>query len=230
MTKWELSIFIGGILAVIALVGGTVGHFIGLEQAFIAGLTAALVYVTAFYVYLTSRTVGAAKESVEAANRQAEATKKIVEEIKEARLAASRPMVLQKVAYKLPDARYFSHFLVWNAGNGSAIELVISLLDEKERLIEGRRETFLKPGEETMFKPVSNLAEFEEGKYYLVCVYRDISHLTGEKYLNQTRFPFIIRKASKEGEINVVPGELSFGFGVLEKDVPDTFPRGSTPN
>lgn len=65
MTKRELSIFTGGILAVIALVGGTVGHFIGLEQAFIAGLTAALVYVTAFYVYLTSQTV-------EAANKQAQ--------------------------------------------------------------------------------------------------------------------------------------------------------------
>lgn len=72
MTKKQLGIFLAGILVLIALVGGIVGHFVGLEQAFQAGLAAALVYATAFYVYLTSRTVEAARQSAEVANRQAE--------------------------------------------------------------------------------------------------------------------------------------------------------------
>jgi len=37
----------------IALVGGLVGYYVGLEQAFQAALTAVLVYVTACYVYLS---------------------------------------------------------------------------------------------------------------------------------------------------------------------------------
>jgi len=129
VTKKQLGIFIAGILAAIALVGGIVVRFVGLEQGFVAGLTAALVYVTGYYVYLTSRTVEIVKQSAEASRKMAE----------EARLATSAPILLQRTIFKLPDERYFSHFVVWNAGNGTAIELVISLLDERRQL--NRRES-----------------------------------------------------------------------------------------
>ena len=215
MTKLQLRIFIVGISAIIALVGGIVGSFVGLEQGFMAGLTAALVYVTGFYVYLTSQTVEIAKQS-------AEASKKMAEEAKEARLATSAPILLQTTAFKPPNERYFSHFVVWNAGNGTAIELVISILDEKKQPIEGTHASFLKPGEQTIFKP-SNLTKLEDVKCYLVATYMDISHLTGEKVFNQTWLPFIIQKARSFEDIEIRDvdlGELSFEFGVTEKNLP----------
>jgi hypothetical protein len=217
MTKKQLSIFIVGILAAIAVPGRIVHSFVGLEQGFMAGLTAALVYVTGFYVYLTSRTIEIAKQS-------AEASKKIAEEAKEARLATSAPILLQRTVFKLPDERYFSHFVVWNAGNGTAIELVISILNERRQLIEGSRVPFLKPGEQTMFKP-GDLTKLENAKCYLVSTYMDISHLTGEKVFNQTWLPFIIQKArGTDMEIRDVDlGELSFEFGIPEKDLLDSF-------
>jgi hypothetical protein len=217
MTKRQLGVFIVGILAVIALVGGAVVRFVGLEQGFIAGLTAALVYVTGYYVYLTSRTIGMVKQS-------AEASMKMAEEAKEARLATSSPILLQGTVFRLPDERYFSHFLVWNAGNGTAIELDIWILDERKKPIEGSHVPFLKPGEQTMFKP-GDLTKLENAKCYLVSTYMDISHLTGEKVFNQTWLPFIIQKAKGvEMEIRDVDlGELSFEFGISEKDLPDYF-------
>lgn len=217
MTKKQLIVFIVGILAVIAVLGRIVYSFVGLEQAFIAGLTAALVYVTGFYVYLTSRTVEIVRQS-------AEASKKMAEEAKEARLATSAPILLQRTVFRLPDERYFSHFIVWNTGNGTAIELVISILNERRQLIEGSRVPFLKPGEQTMFKP-SDITKLENVKCYLVSTYMDISHLTGERVFNQTWLPFIIQKARGEGmEIRDVDlGELSFEFGIREKDLPDFF-------
>ena len=217
MTKKQLGVFIVGILAVIALVGGAVVRFVGLEQGFIAGLTAALVYVTGYYVYLTSRTVEIVKQS-------AEASMKMAEEAKEARVATSLPILLQRTVFRLPDEKYFSHFVVWNAGNGTAIELVISILDERRQLIEGSRVPFLKPGEQTMFKP-SDLAKLESAKCYLVSTYMDIPHLTGERVFNQTWLPFIIQKArGVEMEIRDVDlGELSFEFGIPEKNLPDSF-------
>ncbi len=210
MAKKQVSIFIIGILAVIALVGGIMVRFVGLEQGFVAALTAALVYVTGFYVYLTSRT--------------AETIKQSAEEAKEARLASSAPILLQRTVFRLPDERYFSHFVVWNAGNGAAIELVISILNERRELIEGSRVPFLKPGEQTMFKP-SDLTKLENAKCYLVSTYMDIPHLTGEKVFNQTWLPFIIQKArGADMEIRDVElGELSFEFGIPEKDLPDSF-------
>jgi phosphoribosyl-ATP pyrophosphohydrolase len=219
MTKLQLGIFIGGITVTIALVVGIVGSIVGLEQGFMAGLTAALVYVTGFYAYLTSRTVEIAKQS-------AEVSKKIAEEAKEARLATSAPILLQRTAYNLPDERYFSHFVVWNAGNGTAIELIISILNERKQPIEGSRIPFLKPGEERMFKP-SNLTKLENVKCYLVATYMDISHLTGEKVFNQTWLPFIVQKARSFENIEIRDvdlGELSFKFGIPEKDLPAPIP------
>jgi hypothetical protein len=215
MTKLQLCIFIVGIIAIIALVGGIVGSFVGVEQGFMAGLTAALVYVTGFYAYSIS-------QSVEIAKQSAEVSKKIAEETKEARLATSAPILLQTAAFALPYERYFSHFEVWNAGNGTAIELVISILSEGKHPIEGTNVPFLKPGEETIYKP-RDLTKLEDVKCYLVATYMDISHLTGGKVFNQTWLPFIIQKArSFEGteirDVNL--GELSFEFGIPEKDLP----------
>ena len=68
MTSKTLFLIAVVITFLIATVGGIVGYYVGLEEAFSAGLTAALVYVTACYVYLHSK-------NVEVANRQAEIMK-----------------------------------------------------------------------------------------------------------------------------------------------------------
>lgn len=222
MTKKQLGISIVGIAVIPLLVGRIVHSFVGLEQAFMIGLTTALVCVTGLYAYLISRTVEIAKQSVEAANKQAEASKKMAEEAKEARLATSAPILLAKTALELPHGRCFSHFIVWNAGNGTAIEVIISILNEKKQRIEGSRVPSLRAGEETTFRP-SDLTKLEEMKCYLVASYMDISHLTGEKVFNQTWLPFIIQKArGKDLKIRDVDlGELSFEFGIPEKNLPD---------
>ena len=70
MTKRQLTIFLIGIISVIVAVGVSVAIKVGLEQAFLAALTAALVYVTATYVYLTSQVVSASKQQTEIMNNQ----------------------------------------------------------------------------------------------------------------------------------------------------------------
>lgn len=70
MTKWQITIFLFGILVTIAAAGVSVAILVGLEQAFQAALTAALVYVTATYVYLTSKVVSASKQQTEIARNQ----------------------------------------------------------------------------------------------------------------------------------------------------------------
>lgn len=220
MTKQQWLNFVIGIGATIALVGGLVGSFIGLEQAFVTGITAGLVYVTAFYVYLTSK-------AVQAANRQAEASKEMVQEIKEERLAASQPVVVQRAVNKLRDETietgYLSHFSLFNAGNGTAIGLVTSVLDErKSSVIDGRRETFLKSGEEIRFDP--DVTGLQKGRYYLFCQYMGVSNLTGSKSVDQTWLPFNIVGAGKKGEeVSIVTFDLSFEFDVSEDDAIKTY-------
>lgn len=62
MSRLQLVIFVVGIVVVIAAVGVTVANKVGLEQAFQAALTAALVYVTAAYVALASQIVKVSKQ------------------------------------------------------------------------------------------------------------------------------------------------------------------------
>ncbi len=218
MPKQQFVTFIVGMAAFIALVVGLVGALVGLEQGFISGLTAAMVYVTAFYTYLTS-------QAVKASNKQAEASAKMVNEMKEERLAATKPVIVQKPVHKTRDeiieTSYFSHFIVCNIGNGTAIEPVIVLRNENKDLLEYQRKSFFKPGEETTFKPAIVL---KESKYYIDCVYMDMSHITGVKSLHRTRLPFKINKASKEGELYLIRDELSFDFNISENEVQDVLP------
>ncbi len=53
-----------------------------------------------------------------------------------------------------------------------------------------------------------------EGSYYLVCQYKAIDMEGTHDIYNQTLLPFIKEKASKEGEVYVIPKELEFKVGV----------------
>ena len=161
------------------------------------------------------------------AHRQAEASMKMLEEVKEERLAASQPLITQKAVNKLRDeiidTGYLSHFSVLNAGNGTAIGLVASILDEKKSSVTpGHRETFLKSGEQIRFEP--DLTRLKKGKYYVFCQYIGISNLTGRKSVNQTWLPFNIGpRVNKGEEVSIVTFDLSFEFDVPENDAIKTY-------
>ena len=207
-----------------------------------------LVVVTAIYVRRTSEIAGATREQAAATRQQADASVKMAEEMREQRVMASRPVIIQKAVYKesgLTDEEiqwigiersawsYFSHFEVFNAGNGPAIEVEISLLNKEKILIVNEemkpiswRESFLRASDPPIkFRP-SNIANLEESiTYYLVCEYQSI--LSRETWY-QTWLAFEPAKSSKEDEIFIVAGELEFKE-VNEKERIDAFGNGSKP-
>ena len=70
------------------------------------------------------------------------------------------------------------------------------------------------------FKPILNRPE---GKYDLLCQYKQVSSQGENEVWAQTWLPFNVSKASKEGEVYVAPGELEFKFGIPKKDKVDIF-------
>ena len=95
--KRELFVYLLFILALICGVGVSVGYWVGLEQAFTAGLTAALVGVTAVYAWDTARIRKSNEETAKAALEQARAslemareTRNLADETRRAVLQAAR--------------------------------------------------------------------------------------------------------------------------------------------
>lgn len=162
--------------------------------------------------------------------QQMSASREMISEVKEQRLAALQPIIILKATQKpiagepmtlVLRSEYFSHFVIWNAGNGPAIEIEMVLLDNNRDLKQARRETFLRPSEEYRFTP--DLGSYPEGKYYTVCQYKRVMSPSLEEVWDQTWLPFNLGKASKEGEVYVAPGELEFKFGLSKKDKVDAF-------
>jgi len=171
--------------------------------------------------------------------RQAKANEKMAKEMEEERLMASRPVIIQKAVGKGLDTEpdvlrsdYFSHFEIYNAGNGPAIELTIAVVtEEKDSYIEARRETFMRAGDTPIeFHPFNISAVLEEKKtYYFACEYQGILSRVGKETWYQTWLPFKVDKASKEGEVYVTAGKLDFKE-VTEKDRIDNLIRWSKPS
>jgi integrase/recombinase XerD len=121
-----------------------------------------------------------------------------------------QPIVTLRVIEKkaLPEydtvlkSDYFSHFVARNEGQLPVIELEISILDNEEKLLELQKESLLGNKEEFVFKPIPNLSE---GSYLLICRYKEIN---SSEY-HQTTLPFKLSKTKKDGEVFVIPGELS---------------------
>jgi len=204
------------------------------------GLTAALVGVTIVYVCRTHVISKATKQ-------QAKASVEMAEEMKEQRIMASRPVIIQRAVYKDSDwpdikigwigiipnkiASYFSHFEVYNMGSGPAIEVEISILDEEKCQIdslESTRRTFLKADDHPLiFRPL--IPSWGVKSYYIACEYQSvISRSSKQQTWYQTLLPFSPNKSSKQGEIYVATGELEFRE-VNEKDRIDAFSRKSKP-
>ena len=161
-------------------------------------------------------------------------TEKQAKEMKEQRVTASRPVVVQKAVhekdiYEGSTKDYFSHFEAYNKGNGPAIEVEISLLDNDKNLIESHRKSFLGASEPPIeFRPTSLAARRENSTCYLVCEYQSILSSGPRKMWYQTWLPFKPSKSSEKDKIYVVAGELEF-CEVFEKERIDAFSSRSKP-
>jgi len=193
-----------------------------------------LVSATIFYAYQ-------AKKASDSAKASANASVKIAEETRQQRIISSRPVIIQRAVYKDSDwpdikigwtgiipsktASYFSHFEVYNVGSGPAIEVEISLLDEKRRLIESferTRRTFLK-ADDPPLKFCPPIPSEGVTSYYVACEYQSIiSRSSQQQTWYQTLLPFEPAKSSKAGEIYVATDGLEF-HEVTEKERIDAF-------
>jgi len=187
-----------------------------------------LVLVTGIYVWRTHVISKATKE-------QADASVKMAEEMREQRVMASRPVIIQKAVVETEtelatfgSKDWFSYFEVYNAGNGPAIEVEISLLNKEKTPIHSQRKTFLRAGKPPIEFSPSELASLEKSTFYLVCEYQSILSQGTRKMWYQTWLPFETVEASKEGKIYVKPGELEF-YEVSEKERIDAFGSRSKP-
>jgi len=205
------------------------GIYKDLAPVFTLILFAGLIALTMFYAYFSMETARAARE-------QADASVKMAEEMREQRVMASRPVIIQKAVIvdetEFATEAYcdwFSYFEVYNAGNGPAIEVEISLLNKEKTPIHSQRKTFLRAEEPPIKFTPFNLGNLDESIYYLVCEYQGIlsRHDTRQTWY-QTWLPFETVKAGKEGKIYVKAGELEFSE-VSEKERIDAFSSRSKP-
>jgi uncharacterized membrane protein SirB2 len=176
-------------------------------------------------------------------HRQANASVRIAEETREQRMLTSRPVVIQKAQQKKAVQEtivtdYFSHFEIYNAGNGPAIEPEIFLLDENQNPVYLEDEiTYLRAGEAPLkllpaeFGKVQTLPHIEppvkvipshlvirENRTYLVSQYQSIFSYGRQPTWYQTWLPFESHKVNGKEEIRLTPGKLEFRDEVSEKE------------
>ena len=223
-----IALFIFGIIFAGVLSYLIWRNTINIAQAIEIVITFVLVCVTAFYAERTAEIANATK-------KQADASVKMTEEMREQRVMASRPVIIQKdvceTETKLAtfgSKDWFSYFEVYNAGNGPAIEVEVSLLNNKKNLIHSQRKTFLRAGEPPIEFSPSELASLEKSTYYLVSEYQSIFSRGLQPTWYQTWLPFETIESSEKGKIYVKPGELEFRE-VHEKDRIDAFGTRSKP-
>ncbi len=155
--------------------------------------------------------------------------------MREQGVMSSRPLIIQKAVVETEtelrtfgSKEWFSYFEVYNAGNGPAIEVEISLLNKEKTPIHSQRKTFLRANEPPIEFSPSELASLEKAAFYLVCEYQSIFSRGSQPTWYQTWLPFETIESSKEGKIYVKPGELEFKE-VSEKERIDAFSRRSKP-
>lgn len=157
-----------------------------------------------------------------AARKQADASVKMAEEMREQTVMSSRPLIIQKGMPEIINGitqMYFSHFEVYNVGNGPAVELVIFLLNKEGNKImkPPYRETYLRAGESPLWPNRSNpdapfeIANLDVSDYCIVSEYQGIfSRASKKQKWYQTWLPFRTFRSSNNGKICVMPGELEF--------------------
>lgn len=183
-------------------------------------LTLGLVAVTGLYAF--------------SAHKQAEANVKMAEETREQRIMESRPVIIQKAMVETETKSgthsskdWFSYFEIYNAGNGPAIEIEISLLNKDKDVKHSKRKTLLR-ADEAVQVSFDELAKLEKTNYYIVSEYQSIYSRGSNSTWYQTWLPFKTAAASEIGEIHVIAGELEFRE-VSKKERLDAFASTNKP-
>lgn len=147
-----------------------------------------------------------------AAKQQALSSTEMATEMREQRVMASRPVIIQKA---IPSRVILSgidsdNFEVRNVGNGPAIELEILLLDKNKHLLASERRTFLRVDDDPITFHPRGLSEKLDSNLYLLCQYKGASTTDKEKKWYQTWLPFTA-KLSQDGRRTLfTSGELLF--------------------
>ncbi len=198
MTKRELNWLCGSVIIFGTAIGVILaGKWIDTAQAIQIIISFVLVLVTAIYVKRTSDIV--------------RETRNQAQEMREQRIMASRPVIIQKaIPTEVIGSGFSDRFEVYNAGNGPAIELEILLLDKEENLIQEQRVTFLRASDTPVEFYPSGLDSRLNSDCYLLCRYQSILSLGAKPSWYQTRLPFKPVKSQSRDYIYVEPGKLEF--------------------
>jgi len=137
-------------------------------------------------------------------------TEKMAREMREQRIMASRPIIVQRVMTPIGNLDS-DCFEIYNDGNVTAIELEIIQLGKEGNQLAIQKETFfLRTGETPIhFYPVG-LREQIGSTCYIVSQYRGILSGETEQIWYQTRLPFVPVKAQSRDYIILQPKELEF--------------------
>ncbi len=149
-----------------------------LVQIILMGL---LVVVTGVYAW---RTFAISK----ATKKQANASVKMAEEMKEQRIMSSRPVIIQKAI----NEKDFSYFEIYNAGNGPAIEVEVSLLLQREppyNCHNCQREGFLRAGDTPIKFDTTIPPDVGNSTFYIVSEYQGILTHSPQPTWYQTWLP-----------------------------------------
>ena len=188
MTKKEYGVFSGGLLGLtILLIILTLFKTINVGQGIEIIILFALVLATFIY----------AKRTAEIAK----ATKEQAEEMKEQRIMTSRPIIVLKAVNDDQD----SHFEIYNAGNGTALEVEVVILDQKGQPIDGKREGFLRAGDIPIYFYTTIQPDVGNHTFYVVSEYQGILTHSSKPTWYQTKLPC---KMSVTGK--VISGKLEF--------------------
>ncbi|MFC1897582.1 potassium-transporting ATPase subunit F [Chloroflexota bacterium] len=154
-----------------------------------------LVIVTALYASSTEK--------------QAHHSVKMAKEMREQRVMASRPVIIQKAVHDDQS----SHFEIYNTGNGTAIELQIILLDQWKKPSNGKREGFLRAGDTPIPFYTTFPRDVADSTFYIVSEYQGTSSYSPQPTWYQTWLPC---KLSVSGR--VIGGKLEFHDNVSEEN------------
>jgi hypothetical protein len=162
-------------------------------------------------------------------------TRKMATQMEEQKTIETRPYIIQKaVAITETELRafgsrdWFSHFEIYNAGNGPAIELEISLLDKEKIRLNSHRYSFLRSHEDPVTFHPYELFSLEESSFYLVSEYKSTFFDIKRPLWYQTILPFKTIKTKEIERIFIEAGELEF-YEVNETNRLDAFQSRSKP-
>lgn len=137
-------------------------------------------------------------------------TRQMAEEMKEQKIIESRPVIIQKVETieVIPSERSTDYFEIYNAGNGPAIEVEISLVLQRKPPYQphnSQREGFLRAGDTPIKFHTTFPPDVANSTFYIVSEYQGISSYSTQPKWYQTWLPCKLNISGR-----VISGKLEF--------------------